>query len=104
VKHETVIFEELIWSWIQILSEITPYFSPLSESGSPLSKELMNDFNQFIALAEHLKMRLSVYPPEPWGQFQWNLDFRIFLNQLIRRSHYCLSHLISLFDGQYSYS
>ncbi len=104
MERETVIFEKLIWSWIRILSEIAPYFFPRLERGSPLLKELMYDFNQFIALAEHLEMRLSVSPCGAWGQFQWNLDFRIFLNQLIRRSYYCLSHLIALFDGRCSYS
>lgn len=102
MEFEVFIFKKLIWSWIKILSEITTkHFPAQLESVSPLSSELMNDFNQFIALADHLEMRLSVCPREPWSQFQWDLDFKIFLKQLMRRSHYCLSHLVSLFDSQY---
>lgn len=100
MEPEVSIFKKLILSWIKILSEITPHFPTLLGSVSPLSSELMNDFNQFIALADHLEMRLSVCPREAWGQFHWDLDFKIFLKQLKRRSHYCLSHLISLFDSQ----
>lgn len=101
MRSETIILKKLIWSWIKILSEIIPRFPVGSERLTPPAKELLDDFSQFIALAEHLEMRLSVCPCEPLGQFQWNLDFKVFLDQLIRRSYYCLSHLASLFDTQY---
>ena len=96
MRSNTVIIEKLIWSWIKILAEIIPRFpGGPGESSSP-AKELMDDFSQFIALAEHLQMRLSGCPSDPWSQFHWNLDFKMFLDQLLRRSHYCLSHLVAL--------
>ena len=101
MRSKADIYEKLIWSWIKILAEIIPRFPSGSERFSSLVEELLDDFSQFIALAEQLEMRLSVCPQEPWSQFQWGLDFKIFLDQLLRRSHYCLSHLVSLFNTQY---
>lgn len=100
MRSDTVIIEKLIWSWIKILAEIIPRFPGGPGGSSSLVKELMDDFSQFLALAEHLQMRLSGCPCDPWSQFHWNLDFKLFLDQLLRRSHYCLSHLVALFDTQ----
>lgn len=93
MKANIVIIEKLIWSWIKILAEIIPRFPGGPGGNSSPAKELMDDFGQFIALSEHLQMRLSGCPSDPWCQFYWNLDFKMFLDQLLRRSYYCLSHL-----------
>lgn len=97
MASETMVIKKLIWSWIKILSEIAPHLSDRSERSFLYNMELLDDYNQFIALAEQLEMRLSVYPSKAWDRFHWDLDFKFFLNQLLRRSYYCLSHLISLY-------